>query len=135
VPPHISHHILLMMIRGELLQLFSLFLWRQQQQLVWCFLFRYGRLNVVSRTWLWSLFCHVFPAVSTDRRMQLQTSTTHLNQFDSSRPVGTVRHIFDFGAWRARCAAPPLKNRQSTLVACPPFGAKFARGRSRKGLP
>jgi hypothetical protein len=30
-------------------------------------------------------------------------------------PVGTVRKIFDFGAGRARCAAPPVKNRD----ACP----------------
>jgi hypothetical protein len=39
-----------------------------------------------------------------------------------------VRNIFDFGAGRARCAAPPLKNRRLS-----PFGAKFTRGRSRKG--
>jgi hypothetical protein len=43
------------------------------------------------------------------------------------RPVG-MRKIFDFGAGRARCAAPPLKNRRLS-----PFGAKFTRGRSRKG--
>ena len=44
------------------------------------------------------------------------------------RRVGTLRQIFDFGARHARCAAPPLKNRRLS-----PFGAKFTRGRSRKG--
>jgi hypothetical protein len=44
------------------------------------------------------------------------------------RPVGTVHKIFDFGARRLRCAAPPLKNRHLS-----PFGAKFTRGRSIKG--
>jgi hypothetical protein len=45
-----------------------------------------------------------------------------------TRRVRTVRQIFDFVAQPARYAAPPLKNQRLS-----PFGAKFTRGRSRKG--
>jgi hypothetical protein len=61
---------------------------------------------------------------STVRNLQILSSI-----ITAARRVGTVRQIFDFGAWRARCAAPPPKNRRLS-----PFGAKFTRGRSRKGV-